>query len=86
MTGHNELLLNTILTEIKGKSQRLATEHLIALGIISLRTCERHAIRNEVERQVLGGTPRTHAMDETAAKFCCSYEKVRGIIYNTYKQ
>lgn len=60
-------------------------ERLFERGLIDLKACERLAVRGAVDRLVRQGTPRCGAMHAVAEEFCCSYEKVRGIVYDTTK-
>lgn len=53
--------------------------------MIDRRACERQAIRDEVARLQRQGIPRCEALEVTARTFCCSYEKARNAIYNTFK-
>lgn len=85
MTRHDQMLAETILGIIDGASTLDAITQLFELGLISRRNCEQHAMRTDVERLAHSGTPRCEAMHATAERFSCSYEKVRGAIYNTSK-
>lgn len=80
-----KILIDSIVDEIKGQSVRKILEHLLETGLISYTACERHAIKKYVDNLVHEGEGRMRAIDTCAALFCCSFEKVRGIIYNQYK-
>jgi ATP-dependent protease ClpP protease subunit len=55
---------------------------LINYDLIDVKACERRAIYGHVESLQWRGYGRCHAMALTAVKFCCSYQKVRNIIYD----
>lgn len=82
MTRHDELLLGVLLGALGDGTSRQAAVRLLELGLADRRACEALAVRAEVERLCREGVSRCGAMLLTAEKFCCSYEKVRGIFYN----
>ncbi|MCH5330113.1 MAG: hypothetical protein J1E04_04035 [Alistipes sp.] len=51
-------------------------------GLIDRRAAEALFARNEVERLARKGRPRCLAMVQVAEMLCCSYQKVRNLIYN----
>ena len=51
------------------------------MGLINAKAVEAIAIKREVERLKEQGVTIRRAMEDTAYKYCCSYEKVRKIIY-----
>ena len=85
MTAHDKLILAVVEQEVKGLSKQQAIELLFAKGLLSTMICERIAIRRDFEKHVSNGVPRCRAIEESSVTFCCSYEKVRGIIYNNLK-
>ena len=68
---HEERLLEELRRELRGLRE----------GLLDLRRAEEAAIRRDVARRTARGEKKCHAMGETAYDYCCSYEKVRGIIY-----
>ena len=54
---------------------------LLRHGVINMRYCEQLAIRERLEELVKGHLGRCEAMEVVVEEFCCSYEKVRKIIY-----
>ena len=69
---HEERLLEELRRELRGLSTTQALAYLLREGLLDLRRAEEAAIRRE---------KKCYAMGETAYDYCCSYEKVRGIIY-----
>lgn len=55
---------------------------LLNNDLVDIRACERRAIYSHVESLQRRGYGRCHAMALAAVKFNCSYQKVRGIIYD----
>lgn len=51
------------------------------MGLINAKAVEAIAIKREVERLKEQGVTIRRAMEDTSYKYCCSYEKVRKIIY-----
>ena len=70
---HEERLLEELRRELRGLSTTQALAYLLR--------AEEAAIRRDVARRTARGEKKCHAMGETAYDYCCSYEKVRGIIY-----
>lgn len=85
MTRHEKRLAGVLLREIDGLKGERAVERLFELGLVNLRACEQRAVRAEIGRLAGAGIPRCEAMHILADEFCCSYEKIRGYYYNTYK-
>ena len=73
---HEERLLEELRRELRGLSTTQALAYLLREGLLDLRRAEEAAIRRTAR-----GEKKCHAMGETAYDYCCSYEKVRGIIY-----
>lgn len=81
MTRLETQLAEFLHGELRGLPARKALTHLLDRGLLDRRACEAQAIRAETERLVRQGMPRCEAMELTAERFCCSYGKVRGIVY-----
>ena len=75
---HEERLLEELRREL---STTQALAYLLREGLLDLRRAEEAAIRRDVARRTARGEKKCYAMGETAYDYCCSYEKVRGIIY-----
>ena len=71
---HEERLLEELRRELRGLSTTQALAYLLREGLLDLR-------RAEEARRTARGEKKCYAMGETAYDYCCSYEKVRGIIY-----
>jgi len=54
---------------------------LLGQGLIDMRIAEREAVRERVAELQSRGAKRVDAMYQAAEEFCCSYEKIRSIIY-----
>ncbi len=54
---------------------------LLDRGLIDMRAAERAAVRARVAELQSQGAKRVDAMYRVAEEFCCSYEKIRSIIY-----
>ncbi len=85
MTKQERILLESVASQIEGMEAKEVIEHLLACGVVSMRACERVAIRSAVEKMVGQGVGRCEAMEAVADDFACSYGKVRGVIYNMFK-
>ena len=84
MTTHRQRLLDELRLAVRGLSAPKLIDYLLLEGIIDERKLEERAIRQEVARRMAQGQKKCYAMGETAHEYCCSYEKVRGIIYRTH--
>ncbi|WP_300749228.1 hypothetical protein [uncultured Alistipes sp.] len=84
MTTHRQRLLDELRLAVRGLSAPKLLDYLLLEGIIDERKLEERAIRQEVARRMAQGQKKCYAMGETAHEYCCSYEKVRGIIYRTH--
>ncbi len=78
-------LLQPVIAGIGALSGEALVKRLWSEGLLDVRALERRAIRLDVERRVRAGEGRCRAMDAVACDFCCSYEKVREIVYNKRK-
>ncbi len=78
---HDERLMEELRRELRGFTAAQTLEYLLHEGVLDLRRAEEAAIRREVARRIAQGEKKCYAMGETAYDYCCSYEKVRGIIY-----
>ena len=77
---HEERLLEELRRELRGLSTTQAHAYLLREGLLDHRRAEEAALRH-VARRTARGEKKCYAMGETAYDYCCSYEKVRGIIY-----
>lgn len=84
MTTHRQRLLDELRLAVRGLSAPKLLDYLLLEGIIDERKLEERAIRQDVARRMAQGQKKCYAMGETAHEYCCSYEKVRGIIYRTH--
>lgn len=64
-----------------GRYERLIGR-LLNNNLIDIKACEQRAICRHVESLTQRGYGRCHAMTLAAVRFCCSYQKVRKIIYD----
>lgn len=78
---HEDRLLEELRRDVRGLSAAQTLDYLRREGILDLRRAEEAAIRRDVARRTARGEKKCYAMGETAYDYCCSYEKVRGIIY-----
>ncbi|MEG1622346.1 MAG: hypothetical protein RR330_03125 [Alistipes sp.] len=81
MTTLEQLFIDLLAGETKGRSHRQVIENLLTRGLLNVTACERISIRHHVEILERQGMRRGQAMEDTAEQHCCSYEKVRSIIY-----
>lgn len=82
MTRLETRLAEYLYKEFRELTSEQTIESLISRGLLDRKVCEAQAIRAETERLVRQGMPRCEAMHVTAGLFCCSYGKVRGIVYD----
>ena len=75
-------LLRPIIAASESMTGAEAAEYIISRGLIDRRAVEREYVRTRMRRLTVEGMPRCRAMEEIADEICCSYEKVRGIIYS----
>lgn len=80
---YRQRLIDELELAVQGLSARKVLDFLLDEGLIDDRRLEASAIRRDVARRVARGEKKCYAMGETAHDFCCSYEKVRGIIYRS---
>lgn len=85
LVSHEELISSTINDAINGAQPDTIITLLFEKGFIDIRSVERFAIRKDVATLVEGGMTRCRAMEDVCYKYSCSYEKVRGLIYNSQK-
>lgn len=83
LTSYEELISSTINDAIKEAQPDNLVQFLIEEGFIHIKRVERFTILKEVAELHKNGMPRCLAMEEVSYKYCCSYEKVRGLIYNS---
>lgn len=82
LTSHDELMSSIINDVINSHQPENIVQFLLENEFIDMKKTERFAILKEVAELVEGGMPRCRAMEEVSYKYCCSYEKVRGLVYN----
>lgn len=85
MTRHGERLVAPLLEEVRGRDAEQVVRWLWDQGLMNVRSLECRAIRSCVERLTGEGKGRVRAMEQAAFDFCCSYEKVRDIVYERRK-
>ncbi len=78
---HEDRLMEELRRAVRGLSAAETLAYLRHEGILDLRRAEEASIRRDVARRTARGEKKCYAMGETACDYCCSYEKVRGIIY-----
>ena len=81
MTRLDARLMAFLRGELQGLAAPKTLAHLFDRGLLDRRACEAEAIRAEIARLVEQGIPRCEAMELAAERFCCSYGKVKGIVY-----
>lgn len=86
MTPATEELLEPLWGEVADMNGAEAVAALCRMGLVSRRAAERLYARFEVERLVRGGEGRCRAVERVADRLCCSYEKVRGFVYDRSPQ
>ena len=78
---------DAVAEAVGGMSGGEAFDYLRRSGLIGRREAEAFYIRRRVGELVSGERmPRCRAMEKTADEMCCSYEKVKGLIYRKNKQ
>lgn len=82
MTKLDERLLATALEQVGDLDTPSALRRLLEIGLLDRRRCERLAMRREIADLQRQGIPRCEALEVTARKFCCSYEKARNAFYD----
>lgn len=81
MRPSSEELLESLLPSIGELSGPETLRMLSERGLIDRRAAERVYVREEYCRMVRGGMLRSRATEEIADRLCCSFEKVRAIVY-----
>ena len=79
--SRNRYLFAPLAIEMRGLGSDEVLDRLWREGLIDMTALERRAMRREVMRRVSAGETKCRAMDAVAARFGCSYEKVRAEIY-----
>lgn len=85
MTRLDNLLVELLVGELRGKELPEAIGHLLREGLLYRAGCERLLLRREVERLGREGVPRCEAFEAAALRCCCSYEKARNAFYHPYR-
>ncbi len=81
MTVHETRPLEYLCREFGQGADAVLLRRLLDRGLIDLRAVERRAVRARVAELQSRGAKRVDAMYRAAEEFCCSYEKIRSIIY-----
>lgn len=76
-----ERMLGELTRSLRGRTPREVTAELLRFGVIDTRRLEAYLIRRDVALRTARGEGKCRAMDEVACDRCCSYEKVRRIVY-----
>lgn len=79
--SYDRTIFAPLAIEMRGLSGGEVLDRLWSEGLIDVAALERRAMRREVMQRVRAGEAKCRAMDAVAARFCCSYEKVRAEIY-----
>ena len=81
--NYHDRLMFTAITDaaIETKPENLL-EFLFSKGFIDSKVVERYTVRKEVLALLHSGMPRMRVIEELSYKYCCSFEKIRGIVYN----
>lgn len=77
-------MLQALILELDGMSVEKVVQELAARGMFDRRIVEAHYIRAQMRVLTAGGMTRTAAMKHLADVLCCSYEKVRSLVYDRY--
>lgn len=77
-------MLRPFIAELDGMSAESVVRALAERGMLNRRIVEAYYVRKEMERLTHHGMTRTAAMRQIADGLCCSYEKVRGFVYDKY--
>lgn len=81
VTRLDEQLLGLLVRRFGGAKHEPLLRRLLEEGALDRRRCERWMIGEAVAERVRGGAGRCEAMIQVAEIYCCSYEKVRKIVY-----
>lgn len=81
MNVHEARELEYLYREFGQGADAALLRQLTDRGLIDMRAVERAAVRARVAELQRQGTKRVDAMYYAAEEFCCSYEKIRSIIY-----
>ncbi len=81
MNVHETRPLEYLCREFGQGADAVLLRRLLDRGLIDLRAVERRAVRARVAELQSRGAKRVDAMYRAAEEFCCSYEKIRSIIY-----
>ncbi len=73
--------LEYLCREFGQEADAVLLGRLLDRGLIDMRAAERAAVRARVAELQSRGAKRVDAMYRVAEEFCCSYEKIRSIIY-----
>lgn len=75
-------LLTSLLSSVPSGNLHDAVNAMWQRGLLNRVAIERLYIQNEVNRRVRGGEAKMRAIEQISSELGCSYEKVRGVVYN----
>lgn len=81
MTGTEERIFAAVAKRYGRTVQAPALRRLMEAGLLDRKVCLKLAVRDRMEELGRQGVRRCDAMVWIADEFCCSYEKVRKIVY-----
>lgn len=81
MTKSEKAILQQLQQALQNRTPEQIVDYLWRSSLLNRTAIERLAIRKEYNQLVKQGMARCSAMESIAAKYCCSYEKIRFIIY-----
>ncbi len=81
MTIQEARALEYLYREFGQGADAVLLRRLLGRELIDMRAAERAAVRARVAELQRRGAKRVDAMYQAAEEFCCSYEKIRSIIY-----
>ena len=79
---HDKLIFTAIDDAAIGIKPENLLEFLFSMGFIDSKAVERYAVRKEVIELLNSGMLMMRVIEEVSVKYCCSFEKIRGIVYN----
>ena len=79
---HDELMLAALSNEVAEVQPENLLVFLLQKRLIDTQAAERYAVRKEVIELLNSGMLMVRVIEEISVKYCCSFEKIRGIVYN----
>lgn len=74
-------LIETLTENVEGQGAKALLDLLCSSNLIDRRAAEALYIRRKMDELTRCGVPRCKAMRQLAGTLCCSYERVRAIVY-----